>query len=179
MLKLEYKEKLALKIKEKLDLKNVNAVPIIEKIVINAGIGNLKDNKNAVKSYIEDLTVITGQKPSPRAAKTAISNFKLRQGEVIGLMVTLRGDSMWAFLEKLINVVFPRIREFDGVSDKAFDDNGNYNFGIKDHTVFPEIDTNRVDMIKNFQITIVTSTKDNNEARTLLEEIGMPFKKKQ
>ena len=86
---------------------------------------------------------------------------------------------MWAFLEKLINVVFPRIREFDGVSDKAFDDNGNYNFGIKDHTVFPEIDTNRVDMIKNFQITIVTSTKDNNEARTLLEEIGMPFKKKQ
>jgi large subunit ribosomal protein L5 len=162
---------------KKLNITNVNAVPRIEKVVVNAGIGKLKDNKAAVASYIKDFVTITGQAPSKRQANKAISNFKLREGEVIGLTVTLRGDRMWTFLEKLLYTVLPRTRDFEGISTKAFDNAGNYSLGMNDHTVFPEIDTNRVDMIKNLQINVVTSTKNKEESFTLLEELGFPFKK--
>lgn len=177
MLKEKFNTVIIPALKEKLNIKNVNAVPKIEKIVVNVGIGKLKDNKSAVESYIKDLTAITGQAPSKRQATKAISNFKLRQGEVIGLTITLRGQLMWAFLEKLLNTVLPRTRDFDGISVKSFDQKGNYSLGINDHTVFPEIDTNRVDLIKNLQINIVTNARNKEESFTLLQELGFPFKK--
>ena len=177
MLKEKFDKTIVPVLKEKLKLSNVNAVPKIEKVVVNAGIGKLKDNKNAVESYIKDLTIITGQAQSKRQAKKAISNFKLRKGEVIGLTITLRGKLMWGFLEKLLNTVLPRTRDFDGISVKSFDQKGNYSLGINDHSVFPEVDTNRVDMVKNLQINIVTNARNKEESFTLLKELGFPFKK--
>jgi len=177
MLKEKFNQDIIPVLKKKLNISNVNALPKVEKVVVNAGIGKLKDNKNAVESYIKDMTAITGQAPSKRGAKKAISNFKLRKAEVIGLTTTLRGKNMWAFLDKLLNTVLPRTRDFEGVSVKSFDQKGNYSLGINDHTVFPEIDTNRVDMIKNLQINIVTNAKNKEESFTLLQELGFPFKK--
>jgi len=177
MLKDKFNNKVIPALVSKLGISNVNAIPKIEKVVVNAGIGKLKDNKAAVESYIKDLTSITGQAPSKRQAVKAISNFKLRKGEIVGLTVTLRGQLMWGFLEKLINVVLPRTRDFDGISVKSFDNGGNYSLGMNDHTVFPEIDTNRVDMIKNLQINIVTNARNKEDSLALLEELGFPFKK--
>jgi len=149
----------------------------LEKIVVNMGTGKYKDDAKYLESAAEDLQVITGQKAAVRAAKKAIAVFKLRAGEPVGLMVTLRGKRMWDFFEKLVNIVLPRLRDFHGVSRKSFDGRGNYNLGIEEHAVFPEIDPNKIGKIKGFEITIVTTARDDKEGLELLEGLGMPFAK--
>jgi large subunit ribosomal protein L5 len=156
---------------------NVMALPRITKVVINSGVGKIKDDKNLVASIEKDITLIAGQKPMRRAAKKSISNFKVRQGDVVGISVTLRGERMWFFLDKLISVALPRVRDFRGVSKKSFDGHGNYSLGIKEHTVFPEINPNTVDKIKSFEVSIVTSSDSDEAALQLLTKLGMPFEK--
>ncbi len=166
-------KELATEIKED----NVMALPRISKVVINSGVGKIKDDKNLVASIEKDITLIAGQKPMRRAAKKSISNFKVRQGDVVGISVTLRGDRMWFFLDKLISVALPRVRDFRGVSKKSFDGHGNYSLGVKEHTVFPEINPNTVDKIKSFEVSIVTSSDSDESALQLLTKLGMPFEK--
>lgn len=156
---------------------NVMALPKIVKVVINAGVGKIKDDRNLVASVEKDITLIAGQKPVKRTAKKSISNFKLRQGDLVGISVTLRGDRMWFFLDKLFSIALPRVRDFRGLSKKSFDGHGNYSLGIKEHTVFPEINPNTVDKIKSFEVTIVTSTSSDKEALELLTKLGTPFEK--
>jgi len=173
------KETLSEKIKaisKEFGVKNVMAAPKLLKIVVNMGLGNFKDDKNFIESAKKDISLITGQMPSARPAKKSIAGFKLRQGDVVGLSVTLRGKRMWDFYEKLLGIVFPRLRDFRGLSKKAFDKNGNYTLGINDHTVFSEIDANKVDKIKGFQITLVTTARDNENSYKLLKALGFPFK---
>jgi len=149
----------------------------LEKIVVSMGTGQHKDDSKYLESAAEDLRVITGQKPAVRTAKKAIAVFKLRSGAPVGLMVTLRGKRMQDFFEKLINIVLPRLRDFHGVSRKSFDGSGNYSLGIEEHTVFPEIDPNKVGKIKGLEVTIVTTAGDDKEGLELLEKLGMPFEK--
>jgi len=150
----------------------------LDKIIVSMGIGKQKDDSKYLESAAEDLQVITGQKVALRAAKKAIAGFKLRAGEPVGLVVTLRGKRMWFFFEKLIHIVLPRLRDFHGVSLKSFDGGGNYSLGITEHTVFPEIDPNTVGKIKGLEVTIVTTAKTDEEGLSLLEGLGMPFEKK-
>ena len=150
----------------------------LEKIVVNIGTGKFKDDSKYLESAAEDLQVITGQKAAVRAAKKAIAGFKLRAGDPVGLMVTLRGKRMRDFFGKLVNIVLPRLRDFHGVSRKSFDGSGNYSLGIEEHTVFPEIDPNKVGKIKGLEVTIVTTAKTDEEGQELLEKLGMPFEKK-
>ncbi len=152
--------------------------PTLEKIVVSIGTGKQKDDAKYLESAAEDLQVITGQKPAIRAAKKAIAGFKLRAGDTVGLVVTLRGKRMWFFFEKLIHIVLPRLRDFHGVPRKSFDGRGNYSLGIEEHTVFPEIDPNKVGKIKGLEVTIVTTAKTDEEGLNLLEGLGVPFKKK-
>lgn len=161
---------------KELSLTNVMAVPTIKKIVINSGVGEATTNSSAIEDVVEILTLISGQKPVVNKAKSAISAFKIREGMEIGVSVTLRGSKMWEFFDKLVNVVFPRTKDFRGVNPKSFDGAGNYSVGILEHTVFPEIDPNRVQKIRPLQITIVTNTKKNEEAKALLDKFGFPFK---
>jgi len=149
----------------------------IEKIVVSMGVGRFKDDPKYLESAANDLAIITGQKPAVRPAKKAIAGFKLKAGEPVGLVVTLRGKRMRAFFEKLIKIVLPRLRDFHGVSRKSFDGSGNYSLGIEEHTVFPEIDPNKVDKIKSLEVTIVTTAKTDEEGFKLLKELGMPFEK--
>ena len=149
----------------------------LEKIVVNMGVGKALDDSKYLESASNDLMVITGQRPAVRPAKRAVAGFKLRAGEPVGLMVTLRGKRMWDFFEKLVNIVLPRLRDFHGVSRKSFDGGGNYSLGIEEHTVFPEIDSNKVDKVKGLEITIVTSAKTDGEGLKLLKKLGMPFEK--
>ncbi len=150
----------------------------LEKIVISMRTGKALGDSKYLESAADDLAVITGQKPAVRTAKKAIAGFKLRAGDPAGLMVTLRGKRMRDFFEKLVNIVLPRLRDFHGVSRKSFDGSGNYNLGIEEHTVFPEIDPNKVDKIKGLEVTIVTTVSDDEEGLKLLESLGMPFEKK-
>ncbi len=156
---------------------NVMALPRITKVVINAGVGKIKDDKNLVSSFEKDITLIAGQKPVRRTAKKSISNFKVRQGDTVGISVTLRGERMWFFLDKLISIALPRVRDFRGISKKSFDGHGNYSLGVKEHTVFPEINPNTVDKIKSFEVSIVTSSDSDEDALKLLTKLGMPFEK--
>lgn len=172
-----YKTKIKEEIKKEQSLKNIYMVPDIEKIVLNMGFGTFKDNKDYVAEAKDDLSKISGQQPIARYSKKAISNFKLRAGELIGYSVTLRGERAWVFLEKLIKIVLPSVRDFRGVSKKAFDKNGNYSFGIKEHFVFQEVNPDKIKHIKGLQITIKTSTSDDNLTKILLEKLGFPFKK--
>jgi len=149
----------------------------LEKIVVNMGVGRYKDDPKYLESAAEDLTVIAGQRPSQRMAKKAVAGFKLQAGEPVGLMVTLRGKRMGSFFEKLVNIVLPRLRDFRGVSRKSFDGRGNYNLGIEEHTVFPEIDPNKVKKVKSLEVTIVTTAETDEEGLKLLEGLGMPFEK--
>lgn len=172
-----YKTKLKKELQDELNLKNVHMVPDIEKIVVNMSFGAFKDNKDFIEEAQNDLSNICGQKPINRYSRKAISNFKLRAGELIALSVTMRGERAWSFLEKLIKVVLPSVRDFRGLPKKSFDKEGNYSFGIKEHFVFPEVNPDRIKHIKGMQITIKTTTKEDKFAKALLEKLELPLKK--
>ena len=159
------------------DYKNVNMVPRLEKISVNMGVGIATQNKAVLDNAVKDMTQITGRKPIITKAKKSISNFKLRQGMPIGCKVTLRGEIMYEFLDRLISIVIPRIRDFRGISAKSFDGRGNYTFGIKEQTVFPEIEYDKIDAIRGMDITIVTTADSDEEGKELLSSLGMPFRK--
>lgn len=159
--------------------KNVMQVPRIEKVVVNIGLGEALDNPKALDAATSDLTIITGQKPIQTKARKSIANFKLREGRLIGTKVTLRGDRMWSFIDRLLNIALPRVRDFRGVSANAFDGRGNYTLGLKDQLVFPEIEYDKIDKLRGMEITIVTSAKNDEQARALLQLLGMPFSKKE
>lgn len=156
---------------------NINQVPTVDKVVINAGLGDIKDNAKSFALAIDELGLITGQKPIVTTAKKSVANFKLREGMKIGAKITLRGRTMWEFLDRLISVALPRVRDFRGVSSKSFDSKGNYNMGLKEQLVFPEIDYDKIEKVRGFDICIVTTAKNDAEAKVLLTELGMPFKK--
>ncbi len=155
--------------------KNVMEVPKIDKIIINLGLGADKDNSKSFNAALEEIAQITGQKPVATTAKKSIANFKVRQGQKVGAKVTLRGERMYEFLDKLISIAFPRVRDFKGISPKAFDGRGNYALGIKEQLIFPEISYEKVDKIRGFDVVIVTTANTDKEAFTLLKEMGMPF----
>ena len=178
-LKKFYKEQVAPKLKEKLGLQNVHQIPKVEKVVLNCGFGKQADRKQAMEDAVRDLSAITGQRPVVTKARKSVANFKLREGEIIGAKVTLRGDQMWEFLERLIKTAIPVIRDFRGVSAKAFDGRGNYALGINDQTIFPELDLDRIQRPLGFDICIVTTATVDDHAKALLEELGMPFRKPQ
>ena len=159
--------------------KNVMQVPRIEKVVVNIGVGEALENPKALDAATSDLTIITGQKPIQTKARVSIANFKLREGRLIGTKVTLRGDRMWSFIDRLLNIALPRVRDFRGVSANAFDGRGNYTLGLKDQLVFPEIEYDKIDKLRGMEITIVTSAKNDEQARALLQLLGMPFSKKE
>ena len=165
------------KLKEKFGYKNINSVPKINKVVISCGIGSKKDNKNIIENIYKDINIIAGQKANFTKAKKAISGFKLRQGEKIGIRVTLRQQKMYDFIDRLVKIALPRIRDFRGLSIKGFDHNGNYNFGIKEHIVFPEIKYDKVVEVFSLQITINTTANNDKEALELLVLMGFPFEK--
>lgn len=160
-----------------LNLENVMQYPRIEKIVVNIGLGEAMDNPKALEAAIGDLRSITGQKPLVTKARVSIANFKLREGREIGAKVTLRGDKMWSFLDRVMNIVLPRVRDFRGISPDAFDGRGNYTLGLKEQTLFPEIDYEKVDKVRGMEITIVTTAETDDQARTMLALLGMPFRK--
>jgi large subunit ribosomal protein L5 len=172
-----YAKEVRKKIQDQFGIKNVMAVPKIEKIVLNMGVGEAIANAKVLDSATDELAQIAGQKPVIRKAKKSIASFKLRAGVPIGTSVTLRGEKMYEFLDRLINIALPRVRDFRGVPTKSFDGRGNYTLGIRDHLIFPEIDYSKVDKSKGMNITIVTTAKNDDEARFLLRELGMPFGK--
>jgi large subunit ribosomal protein L5 len=154
---------------------NVMQVPRLEKIVVNIGLGEALDNPKALEAAVADLTLVTGQKPVQTKARKSIANFKLREGRLIGTKVTLRGPRMWAFFDRLVNIALPRVRDFRGISPNAFDGRGNYTLGLKDQLVFPEIEYDKIDKLRGMEITIVTTAQNDDEARALLRQLGMPF----
>jgi large subunit ribosomal protein L5 len=163
-------------LKSKLNFKSMMQVPRLEKIVLNVGIGEAHSNANLLNSTLEELTLITGQKAVKTVAKKPISNFKIREGYEVGCRVTLRGNKMYEFLDRLINITLPRVRDFRGLSPKSFDNFGNYNFSLMEQIVFPEVDFDKVEKIHGINITIVTNSKKREEAKALLDEFGMPFR---
>ncbi len=172
-----YKEEIAPALFEELNLENVMQIPNIEKIVLNIGVGEAIDNPKALDEAVRDLTTITGQRPVVTKAKKSIANFKLREGRVIGTKVTLRGDRMWAFLDRLVNVALPRVRDFRGISPDSFDGRGNYTLGLQEQLIFPEINYDDVGTVRGMEITIVTTAENDDQARALLTKVGMPFRK--
>ena len=164
-------------LQQKFGYKNVNQIPKIDKIVINMGLGDCKDNAKAFEMAINELTTIAGQKPMVTKAKKSIANFKLREGMNIGAKVTLRGDKMWEFLDRLFNVALPRVRDFRGISANAFDGRGNYALGIKEQLIFPEIEYDKIDKIRGMDIVICTTAQTDEEARELLTLVGAPFER--
>ncbi len=152
-------------------------VPRISKVVVNIGLGEAMDNPKALEAASSDVTAITGQKPVITKARKSIANFKLREGRAIGVAVTLRGERMWSFLDRLMNIVLPRVRDFRGVSSKAFDGRGNYTLGLREQIIFPEIEYDKVDRVRGMEITIVTTARTDDHAATLLKLLGMPFRK--
>ena len=162
---------------QKFNYTSVMQVPKVEKVVINMGVGDAVSNSKLIDSAVQDLQAIAGQKPVVTRAKKSIAGFKVRQGMPIGVKVTLRGDRMYHFLDKLFNIALPRVRDFRGVSGKAFDGRGNYTLGIKEQLIFPEIDYDKVDKVRGMDIVIVTTAKTDEESRELLEQLGMPFAK--
>ncbi|MEJ2492294.1 MAG: 50S ribosomal protein L5 [Desulfuromonadales bacterium] len=172
-----YQSELIGKLKQDLQLKNVMEVPRIEKVVVNMGLGEAIQNIKILESAVEELTRITGQKAVITRAKKSIAQFKLREEMPIGVMVTLRRERAFEFLDRLINVALPRVRDFKGVSPKAFDGRGNYTLGIREQLIFPEIDIEKIDKIKGMNVTIVTTARTDEEGRALLAGLGMPFRK--
>ncbi len=172
-----YKKEIAPELFEELGLENVMQVPKIEKIVLNIGVGEALDNPKALDHAVRDLTTITGQKPVVTKAKKSIANFKLREGREIGAKVTLRGQRMWSFFDRLVNVALPRVRDFRGISPDAFDGRGNYTLGLQEQLIFPEINYDDVETIRGMEITIVTTAENDDQARALLTKFGMPFRK--
>ena len=174
-LKEEYKNRIAEEIKKEFKLQNVMEVTGIEKISVNSGIGPFRENKEAVDSFAEELSEICGQKVFERKARKSEAGFKIREGDVVGFAVTLRGDRMWAFLDKLINIAFPRIRDFRGFSPDSFDQNGNYSVGIREHVIFPEVNPNTTKGIRSLQVTVVFNGKNIDQNRYLLKKLSFPF----
>lgn len=176
-LKETYKSEVFNSLMEKFKYKNVMEVPKLEKITINMGLGEAKDNTKLMETAVEELALISGQKPVVTKAKKSIANFKVRQGMPVGAKVTLRGDSMYEFADKFFNISLPRVRDFKGVSRNSFDGRGNYSLGIKEQLIFPEINFDKVDKIKGMNIIFTTTAKTDEEAQALLEFLGMPFEK--
>ena len=174
-LKDKYRAEVAPALKEHFQYKNVMEIPRLEKIVINMGLGDCKDNAKALEQAVEELTTIAGQKPLVTKAKKSIANFKLRAGMNVGAKVTLRGDRMYEFADKLVSIVLPRVRDFRGVSTKAFDGRGNYSLGVREQLIFPEIEYDKVEKIRGMEMIFVTTAKTDEEARELLRLLGMPF----
>ncbi|AFZ48134.1 50S ribosomal protein L5 [Cyanobacterium stanieri LEGE 03274] len=177
-LKTYYQETITPKLKEQFGYTNIHQVPKITKVVINRGLGEASQNAKALESSLSELAIITGQKPVVTRAKKAIAGFKIRQGMPVGAMVTLRSDKMYAFLDRLISLALPRIRDFRGVSPKSFDGRGNYSLGVREQLIFPEIEYDSIDQIRGFDISIITTANTDEEGRALLKEMGMPFRDK-
>ncbi len=175
-LKEKYNKELLKSIKEEFNFKNVNQVPRMVKIVVNIGVGEAIVNSKALDHAVEDIKVITGQMPVVTRARKSIANFKLREGMAIGCSVTIRGDRMYEFLDRLVNVALPRVRDFKGLSPKSFDGFGNYSLGIKEQVIFPEINYDKIDKIRGMNVSIVTTAKTDKEAFSLLKKMGMPFR---
>ncbi|HMN12712.1 MAG TPA: 50S ribosomal protein L5 [Bellilinea sp.] len=177
VLKEKYVKEVAPALLKELGLTNVMQVPRINKVVINIGLGEALDNPKSLETATGDLEKITGQKPVITKARVSVANFKLREGRAIGTMVTLRGEKMWAFLDRLMNIVLPRVRDFRGISGEAFDGRGNYTLGLREQIIFPEIEYDKVDKVRGMEITVVTSAPTDDQAYKLLELLGMPFRK--
>lgn len=175
-LKEKYTKEIKAALQKELGLENTMAVPRLEKIVVNMGLGEATQNVKVMDPLMTDLGLITGQKPVTTRAKKSIAAFKVREGMPIGAMVTLRGDKMYEFLDRLISTALPRVRDFKGVSTKSFDGRGNYTLGVRDQLIFPEIDYARVEKLKGMNVTIVTTARDDQQARALLQHFGMPFR---
>jgi large subunit ribosomal protein L5 len=176
-LKERYQTEIVPTLYKQLDMKNVMQVPTVKKVVVNIGLGEAMDNPKALEAAVNDMVQITGQKPIVTKARKSIANFKLREGRQIGAKVTLRGERMWAFLDRLFNIVLPRVRDFRGVSPDAFDGRGNYTLGLREQLIFPEIEYDKIDKVRGMEITIVTNAPSDDQATALLLLLGMPFRK--
>ena len=174
-LKTRYQDEIRTKLNDEFSYENVMQIPGLTKIVVNMGVGDAARDSKVINGALEDLTAITGQKPQLRRAKKSIANFKLREGMPIGAKVTLRGDRMWEFLDRLLTVALPRIRDFRGLNDKQFDGNGNYTLGLSEQTMFYEIDIDKIDRVRGMDITLVTTATNDDEGRALLTHLGFPF----
>jgi large subunit ribosomal protein L5 len=175
-LKTHYQEKIVPKLMEQFGYTNIHQVPKLTKVTVNRGLGEAAQNAKALEASLAEIAIITGQKPVVTRAKKAIAGFKLRQGMPVGIMVTLRAGRMYAFLDRLVNLSLPRIRDFRGVSPKSFDGRGNYTLGIREQLIFPEVDYDSIDQIRGMDISIITTANTDEEGRALLKEIGMPFR---
>lgn len=175
-LKTSYQEKVVPKLTEQFGYKNIHEVPKVVKITVNRGLGEASQNAKALEASVNELAVITGQKPVVTRAKKAIAGFKIRQGMPVGVMVTLRADRMYNFLDRLMNLALPRIRDFRGISPKSFDGRGNYTLGLREQLIFPEIEYDSIDQIRGMDISIITTANTDEEGRALLKEMGMPFR---
>ncbi len=177
LLQERYRKEVVSTLQREFSFTNVMEVPRIRKVVINVGCGEALDNPKALEAAAADITVIAGQKPVVTKARKSVANFKLREGRQIGVTVTLRGQRMWSFLDRLMNIALPRVRDFRGVSRDAFDGRGNYTLGLREQLIFPEIQYDKIDKIRGFEVTIVTSARNDEEGRRLLQLLGMPFQK--
>jgi large subunit ribosomal protein L5 len=175
----KYNNEVVPALRKAFELANIMQVPRITKVVVNIGMGEAMDNPKAMEAAVSDLTIITGQKPVMTKARKSIANFKLREGRLIGTKVTLRGDRMWAFIDRLLSTALPRVRDFRGVSANAFDGRGNYTLGLRDQLIFPEIEYDKIDKLRGMEVTIVTTAKNDDQARVMLQLLGMPFSKKE
>jgi large subunit ribosomal protein L5 len=177
VLQQRYQKEIAPALFKELNLENVMQTPRITKVVVNIGVGEALDNAKALEAAVGDMVKITGQKPVITKARKSIANFKLREGRQIGVKVTLRGERMWSFLDRLLNVALPRVRDFRGISPDSFDGRGNYTLGLREQLVFPEIEYDKIDKLRGLEITVVTTAQTDDQARTLLQMLGMPFRK--
>ncbi|MUL38661.1 50S ribosomal protein L5 [Gloeocapsopsis dulcis] len=175
-LKSLYQEKIVPQLMEQFQYTNIHQVPKLTKVTVNRGLGEAAQNAKALESSINEIATITGQKPVVTRAKKAIAGFKIRQGMPVGLMVTLRGERMYAFVDRLVNLALPRIRDFRGISPKSFDGRGNYTLGVREQLIFPEVDYDSIDQIRGMDISIITTAKNDEEGRALLKAMGMPFR---
>jgi len=171
-----YRQEVVGKLSQEFGYQNVHQVPKVEKVVVNMGVGAATQNAKLLEKAVEELSAITGQKPLVRRARKSIANFKLRQGQAIGAMVTLRGERMWEFLDRLLTVALPRVRDFKGVSPKAFDGRGNYTLGIREQIIFPEVNYDAVEKISGLNVTVCTTARSDAEGKALLGHLGMPFR---
>ena len=176
-MKQRYREEIAPTLMREFGYANVMQVPRVQKVVVNIGLGEALQNAKALDAATEDMATITGQKPVITRAKRSIANFKIRQGNAIGVMVTMRSDRMWEFLDRTVNAALPRIRDFRGIAPEAFDGRGNYSLGIREQLIFPEIDYDKVDRVRGLQINIITTARNDEEGKRLLELLGLPFSK--
>jgi len=171
-----YEDRIAPSLRESFQYENVMQTPRIEKVVVNMGVGEAVQNSRALDGAINDLTVITGQKPQVRRARKSVAGFKIREGMPVGVRATLRGERMWEFLDRLISVALPRVRDFRGISDRSFDGAGNYALGLREQLIFPEVSYDSIDAVRGMDVVIVTSARTDEEGRELLRQIGMPFR---